>query len=335
MIQGLLVLITAGFFQGTFGLGMKKYTPFSWEAFWALFSVVSMILVPLIWISIEIPNFGEYLISTPVEIILPVVFCGFIWGITAIGFGKAIDTIGMSLTYGISMGSSAAIGSLVPLFMNSSKPTSLFLVFFLLGLCIMLCGVVFLTKAGLVREQATKKNNTLNRSKFNLGLVIALASGIGSAAQNIGFSYADYTSKLAIADGVSGKSASLLGWLIIFLGGFIANFTYPLFLLFKNHKFSDYKSLGAKVGFFKVMATGMIWFAALGFYGKATFLLGNYGTVVGWIGFNALALIISSIWGLIDHEWQSSIRAKKIMFTGNAILIISWIVIGLTNYVLS
>ena len=37
-IYGFGVLLLACLFQGSFGICFKKYQPFSWEAFWALFS---------------------------------------------------------------------------------------------------------------------------------------------------------------------------------------------------------------------------------------------------------------------------------------------------------
>ncbi|MFQ7236216.1 MAG: L-rhamnose/proton symporter RhaT [Enterococcus hulanensis] len=331
MFQGLLVLLLAGVFQGSFGIGMKKYKPFSWEAFWALFSIVSMILTPIIWTAIEIPNFWSYLSATPSSIFIPAAICGFFWGVTAIGFGKAIDMIGMSLTYGIAMGISAAVGSLFPLFTGKELPETNFLVGLFIGMAIMIAGVIVLTKAGMMKDKESQLQDSQKNNKFMVGLVLAFISGLGSAAQNIGFSYAGFTSQLAVADGVNGTSASLLGWLIVFSGGFIANFGYALILLIKNRNFSNYTAKGASVGYFKVLITGLMWFAALGLYGKATFLLGEYGTVVGWIGFNALALVISNVWGLKDGEWKGYIKPKKVMLIANGILIASWIILGIIN----
>ena len=33
---GLVLLLLAGFAQGSFGLGMKKQSPLSWESFWLI-----------------------------------------------------------------------------------------------------------------------------------------------------------------------------------------------------------------------------------------------------------------------------------------------------------
>lgn len=331
MVQGLLLLLVAGIFQGSFGIGMKKYKPFSWEAFWALFSIIAMVITPLVWTYIEIPDFWKYLTATPASIFVPAAVCGFFWGVTAIGFGKAIDIIGMSLTYGIAMGVSAAVGSLFPLFTGKEIPDGNFLTGLFIGMAIMILGVIVLTRAGMLKDKESQQIDSHKNDKFTIGLVLAFASGLGAAAQNIGFSYAGFTSDLAISDGINGTSASLLGWLIVFSGGFVANFGYALILLIKNKNFSNYTAEGASVGYFKVLITGLMWFAALGIYGKSTFLLGEYGTVVGWIGFNALALVVSNIWGLKDGEWTGYKKPKKVMLIANAILILSWVIIGMVN----
>ncbi|MGV2794871.1 rhamnose/proton symporter RhaT, partial [Clostridium perfringens] len=55
MIYGFLLLLAASLFQGSFGLGMKKYQPFSWEAFWVVFSVIGILLIPAGWTWLEVP----------------------------------------------------------------------------------------------------------------------------------------------------------------------------------------------------------------------------------------------------------------------------------------
>ena len=56
MASAFLVLLFACLFQGSFGICFKKYQPFSWEAFWVLFSVIGVLGIPHIWCMIEVPN---------------------------------------------------------------------------------------------------------------------------------------------------------------------------------------------------------------------------------------------------------------------------------------
>jgi L-rhamnose-H+ transport protein len=164
-----------------------------------------------------------------------------------------------------------------------------------------------------------------------VGFLLALASGAGSAAINIGASAANYPVQLAIDSGVSPVSASLLSWVIVFAGGFLANFVYAIIVLVKNKTYTDYTKPGAGKAYFKVLVTSFVWFAALAVYGKATHLLGDLGPIVGWVGFNGLALIIANMWGFRDGEWKGFPKAQKIAIIGNAIIVISLVFVALAN----
>ena len=63
------VLLLATLFQGSFGICFKKYQPFSWEAFWALFSIIGVLLMPHIWAFIGIGgDYFSYLAQTPAPV---------------------------------------------------------------------------------------------------------------------------------------------------------------------------------------------------------------------------------------------------------------------------
>lgn len=246
MIYGFLLLLLACFFQGSFGLGMKKYQPFSWEAFWTIFSLVGILIIPVVWTWIEVPNFFSYIRQTSSDVLWTASFCGFLWGISSIMFGKAIDSIGVSLTYGVNMGISASLGSLIPLFIFGNIPAAGSFTVLLIGAAIMLGGVAVITKAGLLKEKliTASGQGTSSGSSLTRGLIIASVAGLGSAAMNIGFSYANQAVDIAVADGTAKISASLISWVITLSGGFVANFAYALILLIKNGTYRDYVAKG-------------------------------------------------------------------------------------------
>jgi L-rhamnose-H+ transport protein len=329
---GIAVLVLAGFFQGTYGLGMKKYEPFSWEAMWAIFSIVGMVITPCVWASITVPGFFQYIAAAPGQTILMAAFCGFFWGVSAIGFGKAIDYIGISLTNGIAYGVSCIVGALVPLFMSSKVPSSAYVTGLVIGIVLLVIGLALFTKAGLLRDAQGAETEKGRDPRFKTGLILAFISGLGGAAQNIGFTYAGVTSQLAVAGGVSATNAAVIPWIVVVsMGGFVANIGYALVLLAKNKNFHNYTDKGCGVGYAKSALTGIAWYAALGVYGIATVLLGGFGPVVGWIGFNALGLIIANAWGLKDGEWEGYDKAKKFLLSADGILIVSLVILGISN----
>lgn len=337
MLTGFLLLLLACFFQGSFGLGMKKYQPFSWEAFWVIFSVVGILLIPWLWTWIEVPEFLNYVRETPVKVLGLASLCGLLWGVSSILFGKAVDSIGVSLTYGVNMGISASLGSLIPLLLFGNLPRAASFIVLLAGMVIMLGGVVVITKAGLDKEKWLKQQGrgqggaSAPAVPLSKGLLMASIAGLGSAAMNIGFAYANRTLDIAAGHGVSAMSASLIPWVVTLSGGFVANFAYAFYKLIQNRTYCDYVKPGCGKAYVKAIGTALIWFFALGFYAKATVLLGPIGSSVGWLAFNGLALIVSNAWGLKDGEWKGFPGPKKQLMIGNAILIASWVVVGIAN----
>ncbi len=99
------------FFREVLGFASKKYQPFSWEAFWTLFSIVGVLLIPHIWAFIEVPNYMSYSMNTPIDKIFFGALMGF-FGNRSIAYSKAIDMIGVSLVTGINLGLSLLLGVL-------------------------------------------------------------------------------------------------------------------------------------------------------------------------------------------------------------------------------
>ena len=110
-----VLVIVASLFQGTFGLGMKYVKPLAWEAWWLIYSLVAMVAVPLLWALVVVPDLSGAIFSTPSDVLFRAALFGFLWGVGGILFGLSVESVGMSITYGIVMGLAASIGSLVPL----------------------------------------------------------------------------------------------------------------------------------------------------------------------------------------------------------------------------
>lgn len=334
VIYGFGVLLLACLFQGSFGICFKKYQPFSWEAFWVLFSIVGVLLIPHIWSFIEVPNYISYIMQTPAKTLFFGALAGFFWGISSIWYSKSIDMIGVSLVTGINLGLSNLLGSFVPMAILGNVPSARVLAVLLVGQAVLLVGVVILSKAGFMKNDDTRESMQTEGKKGSLfvtGLIMALASGAGSAAINIGATASNYPVNLAVADGINPKSASLLSWVVVFFGGFIANFVYAMIKLIKNKTYTDYTKPGCGKAYFKVLITSIVWFSALAVYGKATSLLGTFGPVAGWVVFNGLALIIANLWGFADGEWKGFEKAKKVALLGNGVIVIALVIVGISN----
>ena len=326
-----LLLIFASFFQGTFGLGMKYMSPMSWESWWVIHVLVSMILFPMIWAYIVIPDLFDIIASSPKDAIYSAMLYGFLWGIGGIMFGVSVPYIGLSLTMGIVMGLAGSAGSLIPLFQIENATSQPSFPYIIGGLIISIVGVAITAKAGIDRD---KLINSSSKSKNILkGLLIAVTCGLLSSLLNVGFDNAKPIAEKAQEFGVITRNSSLAAWVVVLWGAFIMNFSYAVILLFKNNSWSTFSLKNSLNAYKWSFSAGFCWFAALGVYGQGAALLGEIGTVIGWPILLGLSLIISNYWAYNAGEWDNAQKPFNKLLIGLFVLIISAVVLGLGNSV--
>jgi L-rhamnose-H+ transport protein len=326
-----LLLIFASFFQGTFGLGMKYMNPMSWESWWVIHVLVAMILFPMIWAYIVIPDLFDIIASSPKDAIYSAMLYGFLWGIGGIMFGVSVPYIGLSLTMGIVMGLAGSAGSLIPLFQIENATSQPSFPYIIGGLIISLIGVAITAKAGIERD---KLINSSSKSKnISKGLLIAVTCGLLSSLLNVGFANAAPIAEKAQEFGVITRNSSLAAWVVVLWGAFIMNFSYAVLLLFKNNSWSTFSLKNSLNAYKWSLIAGFCWFAALGVYGQGAALLGEIGPVIGWPILLGLSLIISNYWAYNAGEWDNAQKPFYKLLIGLFVLIISAVVLGLGNSV--
>jgi L-rhamnose-H+ transport protein len=332
----IFLVVCASIFQGTFGIGMKYIKPLSWEAWWIIYSVVAMILFPIIWGLLVVPDLFGVISSAPSSALIKGMTFGFLWGIGGIMFGVSVSNIGVSITYGIVMGLASAVGSIVPLFQIqgfSSKPAFPYII---IGVVVMLIGVFISGVAGVKRDKAQgAAGNQIEGMKqgkaFRTGLIIAISSGVLSALLNVGFANALPIAKMAEEGGTLTRNSSLAAWVVVLFGAFIMNAGYSFILLFRNKSWSSFTVEKSGKAYLWSVLTGLFWFGALGVYGQGAALMGQIGPVVGWPMLLGLALIISNVWAFFAGEWKGAIKPFRIMLISVGILIIACIILGYSN----
>ena len=324
-----LLLIFASFFQGTFGLGMKYMNPMSWESWWVIHVLVAMILFPMIWALIAIPNLFEIISNSPSDAIYTAMLYGFLWGIGGIMFGVSVPYIGLSLTMGIVMGLAGSAGSLIPLFQIENATSQPSFPYIIGGLLISLIGVGITAKAGIDRD---KLIDSSNKSKNILkGILIAVTCGLLSSLLNVGFANAAPIAEKAQEYGVLARNSSLAAWVVVLWGAFIMNFGFSIALLIKNNSWNTFSFKNSLNSYKWSFIAGFCWFAALGVYGQGAALLGEIGPVIGWPILLSLSLIISNYWAYKSGEWNNARKPFTTLLFGLFVLIISAIVLGLGN----
>ena len=326
-----LLLIFASFFQGTFGLGMKYMNPMSWESWWVVHVLVAMILFPMIWAIIAIPDLFEIISNSPKDAVYLAMLFGFLWGIGGIMFGVSVPYIGLSLTMGIVMGLAGSAGSLIPLFQIENATSQPSFPYIIGGLLISLIGVAITAKAGIERDKLLSSDN--KSSNIVKGILIAVTCGLLSSLLNVGFANAAPIADKAQEYGVIARNSSLAAWVVVLWGAFMMNFGYAIFLLIKNNSWKTFSFKNAKNAYKWSFIAGFCWFAALGVYGQGAALLGEIGPVIGWPILLGLSLIISNYWAYMAGEWKNASKPFKKLLLGLLVLIISAVVLGLGNSV--
>jgi len=329
----LLLVLLASVFQGTFGLGMKYVKPLAWEAWWLVHATVAMLIFPLAWALVVVPNLAGVISQSPSSQLVAGASLGFLWGIGGIMFGVSVGYIGMSLTYGIVMGLCSLAGALIPLFIrfDQTEPTSLPFIF--AGLVLLAVAVVIVTVAGLKRDELLAERGEqlegIKKGKdFRLGLVIASACGLLSSMLAVGFDSTGQIGKLAEAAGALERNGALARWVVVLAGAYLMNAGYALILLVKNKSLSSFRTPNMLSALKWAIIAGLLWFAALGTFGQGAALMGDLGTVIGWPMMLGLSLIVSNAVGVLTGEWKGTKGPLKLMTLGIFVIIVATVVLS-------
>lgn len=315
----------ASLFQGTFGLGMKYTRPLAWEAWWLVYSVSAMLLLPIVCTFALIPNFGASIATSPLHVLWKGILYGFLWGVGGILFGKSVERVGMALTYGIVMGLAASVGSLIPLFSEYTAASQRALSWIVIGNMLMLGGVALSSWAGIRREKLTgdKVEWESGTGTIRLGLVLAILSGLLSALLNVGFAASQPIAARAVALGSSLRNASLSAWVVVLFGAFLMNAGYSSVLLTINGTWATFGMKRTRRAWQWAVASGLLWFAALAIYGQGAALMGSLGPVIGWPILLGLSLIVSSGFAAYTGEWKGAPSAMRWMSFAVFLLLIA------------
>jgi L-rhamnose-H+ transport protein len=329
--SGLLILIVAGVMNASFTLPMKYARRWAWENTWLAWSLFALILFPVVTTVSTVGRLSDVYHSTGTGILLDVIVFGAGWGVAQVFFGLAVDAIGIALTFSLVLGTSAAVGTLVPLIrlhperLNTPAGHSVFA-----GVALVIAGVLVCAIAGTRREKALK-TQLEPRKGATLGLVLAILCGFGASFINFGLAFGAPLIHSAQSFGANAMNASNAVWMPLLLAGAVPNILYCLWLLRKNRtapRFSDgglsHWSLAFVMAFF--------WFASTLLYGLSATRLGAWGPILGWPLFMSLIVITASLLGMFTGEWkQCGAAPLRIQWAGVALLVVAVFILASTS----
>jgi L-rhamnose-H+ transport protein len=329
---GIAILIIAGVTNASFTMPMKYARKWAWENTWLAWTVFALVVLPLAAALVTIPNLAMvYRTATP-QIILEVCGFGAGWGVAQVFFGVAVDMIGITLAFSIVLGTSAAVGSLIPMVSLHRESLNSRAGFAVLGsIVLVLLGVMLCAAAGRLREKPSAKSIS-SQKRTSRGLLLAILCGLLASFMNFAVAFGTPLVEIARSLGASGPNAMNAVWLPLLLAGAIPNVVYCAWLMKRNRSGSRYRVGHSHWALAAIMA--LFWFGSTLLYGLAASLLGTWGPILGWPLFMSLIVITATILGMFTGEWKDcGALPIRIHWTGVSVLVLAiFILAGSTRY---
>ncbi len=332
---GLALAVISGLMNGTFTLPMRYLGRWSWENVWALFILISCLIMPVAIAAATVSNLGESLHQAPTRAIVMAIVCGFAWGFGAIMFGQGVSAIGISLGNTFVLAISSSLGSFLPILLLD--PGKLFErqgEAILAGTAIAIVGIAFCGYAGKLKERSQVNENVRQEMvgqarPFWTGLLLCAGAGVLSAVFNIGYSSAQGIVQSAARLGNSSFAGSNLIWLLMLTGGAVANLGFCAYLFRQNKTWGKYTQPGSASLFGLTLVMGLLWGGSIFVYGSAAPKLGKLGPAIGWPLSLSVGLLTANLCGIFAGEWRFSRAVERVfMGVGLFILIIAIVALG-------
>ena len=326
--QGIALVVLSGLFNGLFTTPVKLESRWKWENIWLIEVVVSCLLMPAAFVFPVSFTWLKILPQTPRYAVVAALSFGFAWGFGAICFGKSVHRIGISMANTLVIGLSAALGSLIPLWMKSEIHLGVKQLALFAGIIALLLGVAVCGQAGRIRDGAEKSEGAAPLA----GYLLAIAAGVMSAIFNIGYVLALPIADTGVSFGLSRFTATNLIWLLMLGAGSVPFILYCVLLMRRNHTSYLLCMPDCWSSWGRGSAMGLLWGGSIFLYGAATPRLGVLGPSVGWPLSLAVGLVVANLMGVLLKEWKGAPRpAIRQMRLGLIILLSAIVLCGMST----
>lgn len=337
-LLGTLIHAVGGVAASTCYVPYQKVKKWSWDSYWLVQASFAWFIFPFLIGFLTVPNLLDVFSDSSSEVLINATLLGAIYGFGGMCFGFAIKHIGYSLTYTISIGISAILGTIVPLIMHGTLIQKFNgpgggTIFF--GMFLALVGIVFCGVAGYRKEKDLKLSNanggeplTFNMKK---GLTLTIIAGVLSAVFGISLEVGAPVAEIAGEYG-AGNFEGNANLILSTFGAFITNFIWFTIAGLKNgtlKEIIDIKGVGRKTFFLNFgmsVLSGALWYGQFFFYGIGHVQMGAY-KFASWVIHMSMLIFFSYAVGLLMKEWvQVTKRTYSTLLLALAILIISFVV---------
>ena len=321
----------------------EKVKNWSWNTFWIVQALFAWLIMPFVIGYFTVPNLFAVLREAPSSAFWSAFILGAAYGFGGLSFGYAIRNIGYSLTYTISIGISAVLGTIVPLII-SGKVVEQFTKtgggIVLTGMVISVIGVALCGRAGFMKEKnlAQKKGKSGLHFNMKTGLILTIIAGTLSAVWGISLELGQPISDLA-ADYGAGHFEGNAKLIVSSMGCLLTNLTWFIVVSVKDGSIKDLyqrKTIGSKrfFGNYALSAlAGSLWYTQFFFYGLGHVKMGNF-MFISWVLHMSMLIFFSYIIGVIMKEWKGVTRRTYItLILALIVLVGSFIIMTYGSYI--
>lgn len=318
MAAGIALTTIAGFMSGNCILPLKFLRKWKWENAWLLFSIASLVILPwglaFAFVHSLIQTYSALSLQ---QLAIPMLL-GAGWGIAQILFGISVDRLGLGIAYAIIVGLGAALGTLVPLFVQRrafAGGHSIKLI--VAGVAAMGLGIFLTGRGGRLRESAATSSA---RRDPPIEAIVRRSSSPSCVVcwpmLNYSVAFGQDIVQQAARMGNPATHAAYAVWPVALAGGFVPNIAYSLYLISKKQTWPLFRS--ASPDLFWSFLMGVLWMGAFALYGMSAIYLGSLGTSVGW-GLLQIFMIMTAIFsGILTGEWNHAPR-RAILSLGSGL----------------
>lgn len=321
-------------------LPSQKTKQWSWGTFWLVQSAFAWLIMPLLVGYLTVPDFFEILKNAPSKVFWSAFSLGAVYGFGGMSFGFAIRHIGYSLTYSISIGLSAILGTMTPLLLHGqvleyfNRPGSSIV---LTGMIIAIFGICFIGLAGFKKEKDLGELKKTAHFNMTTGLILAIIGGLLSAVFNISLEAGQPISDIAAQHG-AGEFEGNAKLVVSTVGCFVVNLIWFVIAGIKDKSLKEFTassgiSLGqrAKNTMWSALA-GTMWCGQFFFYGLGHVRMGNF-QFISWVLHMSMLIFFSYGVGLLMKEWkQVSKKTYYVLIFALLLLLASSVIISYGSY---
>lgn len=337
-IIGTLVHAVGGIAASTCYVPYQKVKKWSWDTYWLFQASFAWFIFPFLIGFLTVPNLLDVFGDASLEVLVNATLLGAVYGFGGMCFGFAIKHIGYSLTYTISIGISAILGTIVPLIMhgtlaqkfNEPGGSVIFFGMFLALVGIVVCGVAGYRKEKDIKLKGDPQSGHLT---FNIkkGLTLTIIAGVLSAVFGISLEVGAPVAEIAGKYG-AGNFEGNANLILSTFGAFMTNLVWFVIAGIKKgtlKEFIDVKGIGRNNYMLNAgmsILSGALWYGQFFFYGIGHVQMGAY-KFASWVIHMSMLIFFSYIVGIIMKEWvMVTKRTYSTLILALTILIASFVI---------